>query len=248
MITGLQITIRGEELRDTIAERIRMHEATISALDARIKQREGDEPFDVRAEDGFKTLGELESERQHYRSRALALRLVRDNLVAGEIYALSRADLRLVELISPDSSDASEISDYMSVDDRRRAAIDGLKLTIPGEELRTLLEQRIAHHQRCAENWKRAQARTPEQQTEEEPLLPEHMCANEAERHEWRVGVLGFIRDHIDSAAVYRLGVGDLAFGELLLEKPGWMEQEEYEQRTSIGFNVDTPSDKGDHP
>jgi hypothetical protein len=26
------------------------------------------------------------------------------------------------------------------------------------------------------------------------------------------------------------LGEGDLAFGELLPEKPGWMEQEEYER------------------
>jgi hypothetical protein len=66
MIRGLQITIRGEELSHRIAERIRMHEVTTSALDMRIKQREGDQPFDVRPEDGFKTLGELENERQHY--------------------------------------------------------------------------------------------------------------------------------------------------------------------------------------
>ena len=51
MIRGLQITIRGEELGQRIAERIRMHGATINALDMRIKQREGDQPFDVRPED-----------------------------------------------------------------------------------------------------------------------------------------------------------------------------------------------------
>jgi hypothetical protein len=117
--------------------------------------------------------------------------------------------------------------------------IDGLKLTVTGEELRTLLEQRIEDHLRRAERWKHEQARTPEQQTEDEPLLPDHICENEAERHEWRADVLGFIREHIDSSQVYRLGDADLAFGELLPEKPGWLEEEEYEERTSVGFHLE---------
>src|SRR5688572_32008270 len=100
--------------------------------------------------------------------------------------------------------------------------IDGLKLTVTGEELRTLLEQRMDDHLRRADPWKREQARAPEEQTEDEPLLPDHICANEAERHGWRVQVLGFIRDHIDLAEAYRLGEADLAFSELLAEKPAW--------------------------
>jgi hypothetical protein len=116
--------------------------------------------------------------------------------------------------------------------------IEGLKLTVTGEELQTLLAQRMEEHQRRAEGWKREQARTPEQETDDEPLLPDHMCANEAERHEWRADVLGFIRDHIDSSEVYRLSEADLAFGELLPDKPRWLEQEEYEERTSVGFHL----------
>jgi hypothetical protein len=228
----IKITIRGEELSNRIAERIRMHEATISALDTRISQREGDQPFDVRPEDGFKTLGELENERQHYRDRVLCLTLLRDNIVAGEAYVLDKTDLRLAELISPDCSVASEISDEKGVDHSKTTAIDGLKLTMSGEEARRLLEQRMDDHQRRAHRWKREQARTPEQQTEDEPLLPDEMCANEAERHTWRAEVLGFIHDHIDTAEVYRLGEADLAFGEMLPEKPWWIEQEEYEERT----------------
>ncbi len=102
MIRGLQITIRGSELSDRIAERIRMHEVTISALDARIDQRAGDQVFDVRAEDGFKTLGELETERLQYRDRVCCLTLLRDNVAREEIYALDKRDLRLAELISTD--------------------------------------------------------------------------------------------------------------------------------------------------
>jgi hypothetical protein len=34
-------------------------------------------------------------------------------------------------------------------------------------------------------------------------------------------------------------GEADLAFGELLPEKPGWLEQEEYEERTSVGFHLE---------
>jgi hypothetical protein len=64
------------------------------------------------------------------------------------------------------------------------------------------------------------------------------MCENEAQRHEWRAAVLGFIRDRIECAEVYRLGEADLLFGELLPEKPGWLEQEEYEERTSVGFHL----------
>jgi hypothetical protein len=239
MITGLQITIRGEDLSQRISERIRMHEATVGVLEGRIKLREGDLPFDVRVEDGFKTLGELESEREHYRGRVVRLTLLREGLVAGELYALSSADLRLAELVLPDSTDASGVPQDGWADDKKNAAIDGLKVTILGHELRTLLEQRIHDHERRAERWKHEQARTPEQETEDEPLLPEHMCANEAERHDWRADVLRFIRDHIEVAEIYRLGEEDLVFGELLPAKPEWIEQQEYEERTSVGFQLE---------
>jgi hypothetical protein len=125
------------------------------------------------------------------------------------------------------------------VEKRREGMINGLQLTIPGEEVRRLLEQRLEDHRQRADWWKREQARTPKEQTEDEPLLPEHICENEAERHEWRAAVLEFIRDRIESAEVYRLGEADLRFGELLPEKPGWLEQEEYEERTSVGFHLE---------
>lgn len=57
-------------------------------------------------------------------------------------------------------------------------------------------------HRQRADWWKREQARTPEEQTEDQPVLPEHICENEAERHEWRAAVLGFIRDRIESAEI----------------------------------------------
>src|SRR5262245_56383646 len=90
---------------------------------------------------------------------------------------------------------------------RRRdtAMIDGLKLTFSGEELRTLLEERIAHHTGAADHWRQEQARTPESETEDAPLLPDHMCEHEEERHVWRAEVLEFIRDHVDPGETYRL-------------------------------------------
>ena len=117
--------------------------------------------------------------------------------------------------------------------------IDGLRLTIPGEELRRLLEERIEDHRHRAEDWKREQARTPEEQTEESPLLPEQMCENEAERHEWRADVLVFIREHIEGGEIYRLGEADLEFAELLPAKPGAVEQAEFEERNAVGFNLE---------
>ena len=45
--------------------------------------------------------------------------------------------------------------------------------------------------------------------------------------------------NYIDSDEVYRLGEADLHFGELLPEKPGWLEQQDYEERTSVGFHLE---------
>ena len=116
--------------------------------------------------------------------------------------------------------------------------IDGLRLTISGKELRKLLDERIHEHRRRADHWEREAARSPEDQTEDDPVLPEHMCTNESERHEWRADVLEFLRDHIEPTEIYRLAEADLEFGELLPEKPGALELSEYEERTAVGFHL----------
>ena len=118
--------------------------------------------------------------------------------------------------------------------------IDGLKVTISGEELRTLLDDVVRRHEARASRWTRETMGTKEDETEDAPLLPQHMCENEAERHTWRATVLAFIRDHVDAGETYRLSVADLDEGELLPEKPGWLLQDEYEERTRIGFNPDS--------
>lgn len=117
--------------------------------------------------------------------------------------------------------------------------IDGLRLTFSGEELRTLLDQRVRSHEDRADRWTAETSRTAEDETDEAPLLPERMCEHEAERHSWRAALLAFIRDHIDAGETYRLAAADLEYAELLPEKPGWVEQGENEQRTRIGFNLE---------
>ena len=117
--------------------------------------------------------------------------------------------------------------------------IEGLKLTIPGEDIRRLLKERAQEHRDRADRWTRERARTKEDETEDEPLLPDHMCANEAEEHEWRAEVLEFIRERIEPGETYRLTHADLEWGELLPEKPGWMEQQEFEERTAVGFQLE---------
>lgn len=117
--------------------------------------------------------------------------------------------------------------------------IEGLKLTMTGKELRDRLERRIHEHVQRAERWKRELTRTAAEQTMEEPLLPDQMCENEAEREEWHVEVLTFILDHVEEEETYRLGQTDLAFGELLPDKPDWMEQEEFENEASTRFGFE---------
>jgi hypothetical protein len=117
--------------------------------------------------------------------------------------------------------------------------VDGLKLTLTAEELRKRLTERIDVHERRAKYWQKEAKRTPEEQTEENPVLPPEMCDNEAEQELWRAETLTFVRDHLEPAAVYRLDAGDLEFGEVLPEKPGWMQQQEYEERTNVGFQLE---------
>ena len=84
MIRRLQVSMSGEALSRRITERIRIHSELLNVLDARIKARDGDTVFDVRAEDDFKTFGALKSERQHHQERRDDLTLLRDHLVAVE--------------------------------------------------------------------------------------------------------------------------------------------------------------------
>jgi len=123
---------------------------------------------------------------------------------------------------------------------------DGLTLTFSGGELRQLLDERIDYHHRRVDRWAHEKSRTSEDETEDAPLLPEHICTNEAERHAWRAQVLQFIRDHVEPAETYRLSAADLEFGELLPSKPGWLEQADYEERTRVAFTLERASKAAD--
>jgi hypothetical protein len=116
--------------------------------------------------------------------------------------------------------------------------IDGLKLTMTGEQIGSLIEQRAVEHRTLATNWKREAARTLEDQTEDKPLLPQHMCEHEADRHEWRAAVLTFLRDHLDLSETYRLTEFDLDFAELLPAQPESLEQDECEERTRKDWDL----------
>jgi hypothetical protein len=211
MIRGLQVTITGEDLSRRLTDRIRTHEARVATLDARLEARRDDLPFDIRDEDGFKTVPELRAEREHYAARAATLALLRESLVMEERYVLGKIDMQLAELITVDHIDYDEIP-TMPVK-QPAEIINGLKLTFSGEELRERLKERLEERQRRAEWWEKESARTPEEQTIGRPLMPTHICKNEAEEERWCADVLTWIREHVDAAATYRLAEDDLHFG-----------------------------------
>jgi hypothetical protein len=117
--------------------------------------------------------------------------------------------------------------------------IDGLRLTMTGEKLRKRLDERVAHHKRLVEHYKREAKREPDPKDENDFVLPEHMCEFEVELHEWRAEVLAYLREHIEGGEVYHLGQADVEFGELLPQKPGVVEQDEFERENSIGFSME---------
>ena len=105
--------------------------------------------------------------------------------------------------------------------------IDGLKLILTGEEIKSLLEQQAAAHRTQATHWRREAMRPLEEQIEHGRVISEQRCESEAARLEWRADVLTFLRDHLDPSEVYRLGESDLEFAELLPEPPASLEQED---------------------
>jgi hypothetical protein len=148
--------------------------------------------------------------------RAGELALLRDHLVQGETYTLSLADLRALDLVGGEATDnAGRI-------------VDGLKLTMTGVELRTLLVDAAKARVRLADHWKREAARAPdERKPGSKSPLPGRICEKEAERQEWRAEMLNFMKNHLDPSATYWLGREDLAFGDLLPEEPDWLEEDE---------------------
>jgi hypothetical protein len=110
MIAGLQIKVRGEELSRRMGERIRAREEAIAAIDRRIERRVGD------PEDDYKTIADLEDERQVQRDVLLRIELVRNSLVDEELYLLSMSDLRVADLISA-IPDANELNGLLEPSD-----------------------------------------------------------------------------------------------------------------------------------
>ena len=93
-------------------------------------------------EDGFESLSELQAKRDHHRNRIAELTLLRDRVTAGETYALRLADLRAADLMSPDSRVNTSEPEVLRVEPRSSVPIDGLKLTMAGDQLQQLLRER----------------------------------------------------------------------------------------------------------
>jgi hypothetical protein len=102
--------------------------------------------------------------------------------------------------------------------------IEGLKLTMTGEQLRSNLEGRIRWHQGEIRRMTKQLSEEPTMDAAPEPEapLPRHMLENEIGRAERHIEALSFIRDYIAVDEVYRLGELDLRFADLLPEDDPW--------------------------
>jgi hypothetical protein len=94
------------------------------------------------------------------------------------------------------------------------------------------------HHRRDAARWQALLDGTP-LEGEEDVQLPAHMCESEVDRHAWRARVFDFLCRHVEVNDTYHLVRQDLGLAELLPARPGSVEQDEYEQRTGLAFQVE---------
>ena len=131
--------------------------------------------------------------------------------------------------------------------------IDGLKVTVTGEELREALDECAARYRAAAAHWDHESKRTLEDQTEESPLWPQHMCKNEAARLEWRASVFAFLGERVEALEIYRLDRADLKYIGLLPAKPELVGPEEdlgpYARRVCMSpeiIEITNPDYRGD--
>jgi len=117
--------------------------------------------------------------------------------------------------------------------------IDGLKLTMTGDELRQRLDERVQDHERRAEWYEHEKTRETDPTKTDDYPMPEAVCEYEEEFHRWRAETLAYMREHIEGGEVYRLGPDDLEFGEILPEKPAMVEQQEYECDNRVGHSLE---------
>ena len=99
--------------------------------------------------------------------------------------------------------------------------IDGFRIDVTSQELEGLLDSRIRQHQDLADDCERRRCRlegrpldpasddTDEQLAAAWAAFPEEL-ARRAQRHRDRAEALSFVREHVITGEVYRLGRGDL--------------------------------------
>jgi len=117
--------------------------------------------------------------------------------------------------------------------------IDGLKISFTGAELRELLDERAAEYRASAARWHREAKRTSEDQTEDAPLLPQHICKNQVAQDEWRAERLEFLSERVNVSEVYALSLGDLEYVELMPAEPEMLGPYDFDD------DIDDESDLG---
>lgn len=98
--------------------------------------------------------------------------------------------------------------------------IDGLKLTISGEEIRDLLAARIRTHEERAARLTEELTKSPVEERSRRERFRALVRTNRPEWHEWRATMLRFIREHVQPTEYYALDEGDVAFAELVADEP----------------------------
>ena len=99
--------------------------------------------------------------------------------------------------------------------------IDGLKLAMSGDEVISLLDERIGRIRAVIGIKRDAIAGNgPPPRTEYISQVPAEVVEDEILQHEHRIRVLAIVRDHVLRGETYLIGRKDLEFGELLPDPP----------------------------
>ena len=99
--------------------------------------------------------------------------------------------------------------------------IDGLKLAMSGDEVITLLNDRMDRIRAIIGIKRDAIAgNAPPPRTDYVVQVPAETVEQEIRQHEHRIQVLTIVRNHILRGEIYLIGKKDLEFGELLPDPP----------------------------
>lgn len=98
--------------------------------------------------------------------------------------------------------------------------VEGLRISVKGKRVKAAIAKRIKRLEAAISRYRDDLKMDPKDQTDERPLLPDHMLENMIEEREDEIAALAMFRDNLVDAEVYLLAKQDMEFAHMIPPPP----------------------------